>query len=544
MQKSHFVKKLAELDKAYNNIVPVWRELAEYFEPRTSKFLVQDVNKKPKFSSKIKDSSPAMAVRNFSSGMMSGATSPAQKWFKTSVGNFQKPSYSVKSWCAVTGDLFRDIFSSSNIYQNFPRVYEQLGIFGISAMCLEKDFSTVMRTKVLPIGSYRIAKDFTGKVDTLYRVYTETAQNLVEEFGEENCSERVRTAAEENGETLIEIVHAVEKNRDADGVGKFAKKKKFISVYFERCGEDEMFLRESGFDAFPYVVFEADVNGEDVYPSKCPGIIALPNVKQLMAMIIKKAKAVDKMVDPALKGSATLKNKQVSNNPNTFVPIPDTATNGLSAIHEVNPQVLQLSNDIEALKATIGQIFYNDLFAMLVNSNYTQPRSATEIQERQQEKMVLLSPLLEQIITALKQIMEWLFLTSIELEILPEPPEEIQGSEFKIEFVSTLAQAQKAGRIGGIERFVTFVSNLGATVDPSAVMKLNVPEIIDDYAEYANIEPVQIVPNEIVAAQKAAAAKQKQQEQVMQNLQQGSEIVNNMGGVDAFGANLDKRIGI
>lgn len=544
MDVKHFNTRLNELETAYNNIKPLWQELSDYLLPRQARFLATNVNKTPASSKKIKDSTINIAVRNFSSGMMSGATSPSRKWFKLSISNFnQSDDYAVKSWCANVTTLFRDIYNVSNLYQNLPTVYKQLGVFGISVLSLEKDFDTVIRIKVLPIGSYKIAKDSRGVVNTLYRIYMETAQNLVEKFGEENCSEAVKQAVKNNsGQTPFEIIHAVEPNREYKQKSAWAKNKKFVSVYYER-GSSQGFLNQSGFDAFPYIVFEADVNGEDVYPSDCPGIIALPDIKQLMTMVVEDGKAVKKIVSPTYRGPKGLKNRKTADNPGSFIE-EDENGRGLSAVYEVNTGILNpLEIRIEKIKNTIGQIFYNDLFAMMVSSDRRQI-TATEIDERREEKMVLLSPLLEQIHTGLKQLMDWTFSTCLEAGIIPPPPEQIQGSEVKIEFVSTLAQAQKAANIGSMERFVTFVANMSATVDPSLRMKIDGNEMIDDYADYANIEPDQVVPTEIVEQQKVMIAQKEAQQQAMANIQQGSEIVKNMGGTDSSGGNLLERVGI
>jgi hypothetical protein len=173
LDKKYFEKRLSELETNFNNIKPLWQDLADHFMPRQVRFLAKDVNKPPVSSKKIRDSAPVLALRNFSSGMMSGATSPSRKWFKISVSNYgQQDDYAVKAWCSIVSTLFRDIYNASNIYQILPNVYKQLGVFGISAVALERDFDSVLRARLLPIGAYRIAKDHRGKVSTLYRIYT------------------------------------------------------------------------------------------------------------------------------------------------------------------------------------------------------------------------------------------------------------------------------------------------------------------------------------------------------------------------------------
>lgn len=95
-------------------------------------------------------------------------------------------------------------------------------------------------------------------------------------------------------------------------------------------------------------------------------------------------------------------------------------------------------------------------------------------------------------------IFEWLFDEFIRLDILPEAPEAIQGGQVEIEFVSTLAQVQKVQKIAGMERFTTFTMNLANALDPMLRYKINGCKLIDDYADYANIDPSQLNPTEYV----------------------------------------------
>ena len=144
-----------------------------------------------------------------------------------------------------------------------------------------------------------------------------------------------------------------------------------------------------------------------------------------------------------------------------------------------------MNEEMQKLKTSIKEIFYNDLFAMILNTA-ERSRTATEVNELKEEKMVLLSPLLQQIHNGLNQVIDWVFQESIQLNILPEPPAEIMGQDMDIEFVSTLAQAQKAVKISAMERFTTFTVNLAQTLDASLKNKLNASKIIDDYAVYAS----------------------------------------------------------
>lgn len=545
LDKPYFESRRAELEVPYNQIKADWQELADYFLPRSVRFLVRNVNKTPAKNKKIKDSATLKAVRNFSSGMMSGATNPATNWFRIRIKNYDmKYDWAVKKWCNIVETTIKDVFNASNFYEKLPAAYKQLGVFALSTISLESDVETVMRAKLLPIGSYRIGKNEKGQVDTMCRVYMETAKNLYTKFGEENVSEAVRNCIKSKKfEQLFEVVHFVEPNAEYLPDSVWAKNKKFISVYYETDGDKEQLLSKSGFDKFPYVVFEAEVNGEDVYPTECCGVNALPDAKQLMAMVVDEGKIVKKIGSPQLKGPAELKNKKLTDQPATFTENNQNG-DGLQPVYQVPPAVVQpLEALLEAKRQSIFELFFNDLFAMILNTA-DRGRTATEVNELKEEKMTLLSPILEQIHSGLKIVMEWIFTECMSRKIIPAPPAQIQGGELEIEFVSMLAQAQKAQKISAMERFSTFTINLAQAIDPMLVKKLNGAKIIDDYADYVNINPEQVVPTEDVDKMREAQQQKQEQAEQMAALQQGSEIVKNVGGADAFGGELMARIGL
>ena len=151
----YFQKRKREMEEVFNVIKPDLQELADYFSPRSVQFIARNARKPIVKNRKIIDSTPLIALRNFSSGMMSGATSPCYRWFKTTFSNANiNNDYYLKEWCAKQEELTRQILYSSNFYQCLPEIYKQLGIFGFSAISLENDFDSIVNFKVLPIGSF------------------------------------------------------------------------------------------------------------------------------------------------------------------------------------------------------------------------------------------------------------------------------------------------------------------------------------------------------------------------------------------------------
>ena len=76
------------------------------------------------------------------------------------------------------------------------------------------------------------------------------------------------------------------------------------------------------------------------------------------------------------------------------------------------------------------------------------------------------------------------------------------------------------------------------------VFKLNGEKIIEDYAAFANISPTQIVPSDEIEKLRNEIKNSQNQQIQMNALKEGSQIIQNMGGVDSFGSDLLDRFGI
>src|SRR5699024_4326222 len=82
--------------------------------------------------------------------------------------------------------------------------------------------------------------------------------------------------------------------------------------------------------------------------------------------------------------------------------------------------------------------------------------------------------------------------------MLPPPPEELAGMDLKVEYVSILAQAQKALGVAGIERAIGFAGNL-AGINPDVVDKVDFDQAVDEYAVMLGVPPTIIRSDEQVA---------------------------------------------
>ncbi|GAL57158.1 hypothetical protein EV102420_06_00320 [Pseudescherichia vulneris NBRC 102420] len=513
--KERLGKQFAQLDSDRSSFVSHWRELSEFIDPRGSRFLVSDANRNDRRNSRIVDPSASLAADTLSSGMMSGITSPARPWFRLATPDPDMMDYGpVKVWLETVQNRMNDMFNKSNLYQSLPLLYSSLGNYSTGAMAVLEDDDDIIRTVPFPIGSYHLANSARGSVDTCYRKFSMTVRQLVMQFGKDNVSMSVKSMWESgNYEQWVEVMHAVYPNVDRDTGRMDAKNKPYKSVYYEVGGDGDKLLRESGFDEFPIIAPRWTVNGEDVYGSKCPGMTALGQIKALQLEQKRKSQIIDKVTNPPMVGPSSLKNQRVSLLPGDITYIDQmTQQDSFRPAYQVNPDMSGLLADIQDTRQIIDRCYFVDLFRMLQSIN-TRSMPVEAVIEMKEEKLLMLGPVLERLNDeALNPLIDRAFSLMVRKNMIPPPPEVMQGMPLRIEYISVMAQAQKSIGLSSLTQAVGFIGQL-AQVKPEALDKLNIDEAIDSYAEMSGVSPTVILPQEQVDQIRQQRAQQQQQAQ-------------------------------
>ena len=513
-----------------------WQELTSYILPRNGRYFVQDRNRGYRRHNNIYDSTGTRALRTLGAGMMSGATSPARQWFRLATPDPELNSFTpVKLWLDDVTKRMQRVFQKSNTYNSLHQMYEELGCFGTSASIMLPDFQNVIHHYPLTCGEYCISTDAKGRVCTLYREFDMTVSQMVKEFGLDNCSVSVQNMYRTGSlDQWVPIIHAIEPRADRDIGKRDSKNMPFGSWYFEVGGENGQFLRESGFMQFPALCPRWSVVGGDIYGNS-PGMEALGDIKQLQHEQLRKAQAIDYQTKPPLQVPASMKNRDVETLPGG-ISYYDGASNGIKTAFEVNLNLNYLLADIVDCRDRVRGSFYADLFLMLANMQNTR-MTATEVAERHEEKLIMLGPVLERLHNELlSPLVDMTFTRMIESGMVPPAPAELQGMDLNIEFVSMLAQAQRAIGTNAVDRFV---GNLGAIAQmkPDILDKFDQDQWADVYADMLGVDPSLIVADKDVALLRNArnqALAAKEQAAVMQ---QQSQTVKNMAQAPTQGQN-------
>lgn len=516
---------------------PHWSELDQYLLPRRTRFWTGDKNRGDKRNEKIIDSTGRFAARTLASGLHAGLTSPARPWMKLTTPNPELAKIPVvKAWLHEVTQRMLTIFAQTNLYNIFPIVYGDMGVFGTGAVAILEDTKDLFRCYPYALGSYAVGVDHRGIATTITRRFRLTVRQVVEEFGVKengkdidwsNISAIVKTAWEKGDyQQAVEIVWIVTPNTEHDPYRFGSKYFKFASCHYEDASREKKFLRESGFHSFPVMVPRWDVTEGDSYGTDSPGMTALGDVKQLQIMQRKLGQAIAKMVDPPLTGPTALMTQKVSLLPSDITYLDHReGMGGLRSIHDVNLRVDHLSANIADVQFRIQRAFYEDLFLMLARSDQQRgstPVTAREVEERHEEKLIALGPVLERTNDELLDpIIDRVFEMMETAGLIPPAPEQLQGVNIKPEYISILAQAQKLVGVVGLDRFTQNVLAI-APVVPSVLNKVNFNTIVDGYGDMLGIDP------NILRSDEDADAMTAQQQEQQQQMQE-AEVAAKMG---------------
>ena len=515
-----------------------WKEISDYLLPRSGRFFIQDRDKGWRRHNNIYDSTGTRSLRVLAAGMMSGMTSPARPWFRLTTADPELDNQGeVKLWLAQCQKVMLDIFARSNTYRALHSMYEEIAAFGTGASIILPDYQNVIHHYPLTTGEYCIATNYRGEVDTLYREFQKTVHELVAEFGYENCSNSTKSLYDRGSlDQWVTIVHAIEPRSDRDHTKSNSMNMAWKSCYFELNGERSKYLRESGFSKFPAVVPRWATVGGDIYGNS-PGMEALGDIKQLQHEQLRKAQAIDFKTKPPLQVPTSMKNRDIEALPGgiSFVDMGSPSA-GIKTAFEVNLDLSHLLADIGDVRERIRGSFYADLFLMLANQTDAR-MTATEVAERHEEKLLMLGPVLERLQNELLDpLIDITFDRMIEAGIVPPAPEAIQGINLNVEYVSMLAQAQRAVGTNSIDRFVGTLGQV-AQYKPEVLDKLDTDKWADSYADMLGVDPELIVQKEQVDQIRQQRAQAQAKQAQLDQLNQASQTAKNLGQTPTNGQN-------
>jgi hypothetical protein len=515
---------------------PHFEDLSNYLLPIKGRFSGRDTtpNDGKKRMNYIIDATATRAIRILAAGMQSGLTSPARQWFRLGLADKDLEEFApVRTYLDEVQKRMLAIFERSNFYNSVHSLYSELGTFGTAAMLMEEDYKSVIRCYPFTIGEYYVATAPDLRVDSFYREFKMTARNMVDKFGRDNVSPQVRNAAETAGTEMkwFDVLHVLEPNHDRKVGRQDNQNMPFISAYMELKGEEDKFLRVSGYEDLPVMVPRWDTTGSEVY-GRSPGMDALPDVKMLQKMQEKALVALDKMVDPPMNAPTAMKNRggTILSGGVNYIDV-QQGQQGFTPAYQIQPDFQKMEYKIERIQTAIKEAFYNDLFLMLALGGDKQ-MTAREVSERHEEKLLAVGPVVERLQPELLDVaIDRTYNIMDRHGLLPKPPRELEGADIEIEYISLLAQAQRMVGISSLEQTANFAAGL-AGVWPEARAKFDAQQAVDEFARMAGAPSKVVLSDEDAAARLQAEADQIQAQQQPAVMEQNAKTVKALSEAD------------
>ena len=487
-----------------------WQEVADYMQPRKA-----DVTKKrargDKRMEQVFDSSPIQAVELLAASLHGMLTNPSTPWFTLRFKDEDIDNEDeAKLWLESSTDAMYTAFNRSNFQQEIFELYHDLITFGTAAMFIEEDNDDIIKFSTRHINEVFIAENDKGRIDTIYRRFNISARAAMQKFGE-SVSADVQGKAKKNPYDEVEILHAVYPRSEFNPNKKDKANMPFESVYMEYKNGNE--LSVGGFKEFPFVVPRYLKASNEIY-GRSPAMTALPDVKMLNEMCKTTIKAAQKQVDPPL----------LVPDDGFLLPV-RTVPGGLNFYRSgtrdrIEPLNIGANNPLglnmeQQRRDSIRAVFYVNQLMMQQGPQMT----ATEVIQRNEEKMRLLGPVLGRLQSELlKPLIDRVFAVLLRNNMLPQAPEFLSGRDVEIEYVSPLAKAQKSTELQSIMRAVEILGSL-ANVAP-VFDYVNFDNLVKHLADIVGVPQKILKTQSQVNAERQAQAQQQEQMQSMQQLQQ------------------------
>jgi hypothetical protein len=489
-----------------------WQEVADYMQPRKAD-VTKTRSKGDKRTELIFDSSPLQSVELLSASLHGMLTNPSTPWFSLKFkSEGMEGEDEAKEWLESATEVMYSAFNQSNFQQEIFELYHDLITFGTAAMFIEEDDEDNIKFSTRHINEMYISENDKGRIDTVFRKFKISARAAIQKFG--SVSTNIAVIAKKDPYEEVEILHAVYPRADFNPKKQDKENMKFESVYLDADSGDE--LSVSGFREFPFVVPRYLKASHEIY-GRSPAMTALPDVKMLNEMSKTIIKSAQKQVDPPL----------LVPDDGFMLPV-RTVPGGLNFYRagtrdRIEPLNIGANNTLglnmeEQRRNSIRNAFYVNQLMMQDGPQMT----ATEVIQRNEEKMRLLGPVLGRLQSELlKPLIDRAFAILMRRNLFAQAPDFLSGQEIEIEYVSPLAKAQKSTELQSIMRAIEIMGSL-SNVAP-VFDHINMDKLVRHLTSIVGVPQKILKPQAELNAERQQAAQQQEQMQQMQQVQQLAE---------------------
>jgi hypothetical protein len=282
----HILERWRTLRSDQSPWLSTWQEIADYVMPRKAELFTTVENPSTSRNDGLFDTTAIFANNTLANGMLSYMTPSGSRWFSFDPVWEQKDSDPMKQWLHTCTEIAQAHLANSNFYSEMHELYFDDGGFGTSAIICLPGKSTALNFQTFDIGSYVLAEDDEGLVDTAFREIRMTSRQAALKFGEENLGPKMAADLDKyrktgKGDSIKRsVIHAIYPREKSDI--EFGKSDQpnmpYASVYVDL--DDKHTIRDSGYDEKPFFATRHLKWRDSVY-GYSPSYMALAEARQL-----------------------------------------------------------------------------------------------------------------------------------------------------------------------------------------------------------------------------------------------------------------------
>lgn len=530
-----YVKKFNKMQSDRGTSDSHWQDISIFTLP--SRDFYNSYTPGTKRNTKIYDITAMYANEQLAGGLHGLLTSQSTKWFNLGLEDVNaKLTHNIKMWLNDTEEKMYAVFNKAegSFHTQCHEMYLEISAFG-TGVFYEEISEGIIRFRSYQLADCYMEQNAYGIIDTMYRRTRMTAKQAMAYFGDK-ASKNIQDKFDSDPLAEIEILHVVEPRIGNTTVGGYKMVKPWKSCYIDL--KDKALLDEGGFDMFPYQCPRFSKRSGETYGFG-PGGAALPATKMVNRMAEVNIRGVEKLVDPPLLVPDDGVIQNITLQPGGINVYRAGSDRIEPLVTNTKPEVAFQA--IEKVQADIMRQFYVDWLTLPANGPQM---TATEVLDRRDKSLRLLSPMLsrmqgEFLGGLIKRVF---YLMGVNNMLAPMPPE-MQNQKIKINYISTIAQAQKLTELDGINRGFQVAAGL-AEFDPGVMLNVDSDATLQyTFRKILNVPEIMLRDPEVVAQMRAkqaadSAAAQKTQNAVnaTKAIQQGAGAVQSLATAQAAGS--------
>tara|TARA_R110000824_G_scaffold71733_6_gene183547 strand:+ start:431 stop:2053 length:1623 start_codon:yes stop_codon:yes gene_type:complete len=501
-----------------------WQDIADYVLP-TRDFQTKQKMKGSQRRGTIYNTTAPEAAVQLAAALEGMLFNTGIRWFElTTDDESVNKLHEVREWLYDSTNRMLAYFDNTNSHFSLSGHEAALDLvcFG-TAVILATDSDGIFKFQARDLSGIYLKANDAGDIVDVYREFTMPAWEVAETFGMENCSENCQKCVEDpdKRDKEITVLHYVYKRMSTD-YGKIDKlNKDWASCYYEL--EAKHTLSEGGFDENPYIIVRWSKASEEVY-GRSPAMEVLPTIKVVNAMARTVLEAAELAVRPPVIVGAGSMEGPIRTAPGSIMyvrqgtrDIPQPFNSG------ARPDIGHEMMDRE--EAKIDKAFFADRLSLPELDRMT----ATEIVERRQQGLMVISPILSRLYAEwLNPVIARTFKWMMKNGYLDDAPEAIAGIRIKVNYVSPMAITRRSSVTQSFMQGMSAAQIL-VQANPSILENLDTDAVFRALMTQNNVDPQFLRSEQEVAMMRQQEQEQQQQQQQMAMAQQAASAAKDAG---------------